>query len=65
MNKKELIDRITHVNRSATREFLAEFSERELGDYLRQFDFVGTRAVPRPTTMPDDRSATDRFDWSS
>jgi len=40
MTKKELIDRITTVNRRATREFLAEFSERELTDYVRQLHIL-------------------------
>ncbi len=41
MNKRELIDAITAVNPSATREFLLEFSERELSDYMRQLDSLG------------------------
>ncbi len=41
MNKIELIDAITSVNRSATRDFLAEFSERDLADYVRQLDSLG------------------------
>lgn len=36
MTKIELIDRISSVNRSATREFLSEFTNRELADYVRQ-----------------------------
>jgi len=34
MNKKELIRRICEINKSATPEFLANFSERELSAYL-------------------------------
>ncbi len=41
MTKRELIDRITSVNRSATRDFLAEFSERDLNDYMHQLDCLG------------------------
>ncbi len=44
MNKSELIDAITSVNRSATRDFLVEFSERELADYVRQL--AGSRSSP-------------------
>jgi len=41
VNKKELIDRITSINRAATREFLAEFSEHDLSDYVRHLDSLG------------------------
>jgi len=40
MNKKELIDRITSINATTTREFLAEFSEHDLHDYVRHLDNV-------------------------
>ena len=34
MSKRELIDYICKINRSAKPEFLATFSEEELNDYL-------------------------------
>jgi len=34
MDKKELIDRICEINRTAKPEFLAKFSEQELNAYL-------------------------------
>ena len=34
MSKRELIDCICEINRSAKPEFLAKFSEDDLGDYL-------------------------------
>lgn len=34
MDKKELIERICEINRTAKPEFLAKFSERELAAYL-------------------------------
>ncbi len=34
MSKRELIDCICEINRSARPEFLASFSEEELRDYL-------------------------------
>jgi len=34
MDKKELIESIREINRSATPEFLASFSEQELRRYL-------------------------------
>jgi hypothetical protein len=34
MSKRELIDYIREINRSAKPEFLANFSEEELGAYL-------------------------------
>ncbi len=40
MSKRELIDRIMDLNRSARREFLQAFSENELADYLRQLEAI-------------------------
>ncbi|MFC1764224.1 hypothetical protein ACFL6U_19390 [Planctomycetota bacterium] len=34
MNKRELIDCICEINRSARPEFLSKFTEDELNDYL-------------------------------
>lgn len=34
MNKRELIDRICEINKSAKPEFLANFSEEDLRTYL-------------------------------
>lgn len=34
MNKRELIDRICEINKTAKAEFLATFSEEELRNYL-------------------------------
>ena len=34
MSKRELIDCICEINKTARPEFLARFSERELKDYL-------------------------------
>ena len=34
MNKRELIECICEINRSATFEFLEGFSEKELAEYL-------------------------------
>jgi hypothetical protein len=34
MNKRELINDICEINRSASPEFLARFTEDELGEYL-------------------------------
>ena len=41
MSKRELIDRIMDINQSARREFLQEFTENELSDYLRQLESLG------------------------
>ncbi len=40
MSKRELIDRIMMLNRSARREFLQSFTENELADYLRQLESI-------------------------
>lgn len=45
MSKRELIDRIMQLNRSARREFLQGFNENELNDYLQQLEAVQS---PRP-----------------
>lgn len=41
MSKRDLIDRIIQLNRSAKRDFLQSFTEGELADYLRQLESVG------------------------
>ena len=40
MSKRELIDCIIRINRSARPEFLQAFTENELQDYLRQLEAV-------------------------
>ncbi len=40
MSKRELIDRIMTLNRSARREFLQSFTENELADYLHQLESI-------------------------
>lgn len=40
MSKAELIERIMHINHSARREFLEDFSQHELYDYLRQLESI-------------------------
>jgi hypothetical protein len=40
MSKRELIERIMQLNRSARRDFLLCFTENELADYLRQLEAV-------------------------
>jgi hypothetical protein len=42
MSKRELIDRIMQLNRSARLEFLQSFTENELADYLQQLESVCT-----------------------
>lgn len=54
MSKRELIDRIMKINRSARREFLQAFSENELADYLRQLEAV------QPVTMTYQARRSDR-----
>ena len=45
MNKRELIEQIMQLNRSARREFLESFSERELRDYLNQISAVDLTTI--------------------
>lgn len=42
MSKRELIDQITQLNRSAGAEFLADFTEAELQQYLANLEAVWT-----------------------
>ena len=46
MTKRELIDAITGINRSARPDFLADFNDDELSDYLAHLRVAGS---PRPT----------------
>lgn len=50
MTKREIIDEIIKLNPSASPQFLAGFSERELADYLGQLVGIsnGTRGAARP-----------------
>lgn len=41
MSKREIIERIILINRSAKTEFLQSFTETELADYLRQLESIG------------------------
>ena len=45
MSKRELIDYICEINKSAKTEFLADFSEKELTDYLNHLMEVDDLAV--------------------
>lgn len=52
MCKRDLIDRIMDLNRSARREFLQAFSENELADYLKQLEAVtGAPAMATAATV--------------
>ena len=42
ISKRELIERIMNLNRSARKEFLLAFTENELADYLRQLQSIET-----------------------
>ena len=62
MTKSELIDRISSINLSATREFLLEFTRRELADYMRQLQTLGLipgdEGVRADSVMESNRAAT-------
>ncbi len=52
MTKSELIDRIKQINHTARREFLLQFTEDELHDYLRQLESIRQpAAVPAAAQM--------------
>ena len=46
MSKRELIDRIRHLNRSARETFLQAFNEDELAAYLRQLESIKPKSEP-------------------
>ena len=48
MDKKELIDRICEINRTAKSEFLAKFSEQELNAYLEHLTQLDLAEVSVP-----------------
>ncbi|HUU84072.1 MAG TPA: hypothetical protein VM243_11270 [Phycisphaerae bacterium] len=52
MTKRETIDRIVARNPSARPEFLAEFTPRQLCDYLQQLESLDLSA---PRTVPPER----------
>lgn len=53
MSKRELINRIRQVNRSVRPEFLEQFSENELNDYLQQLEGLTDRVrFARPARAP-------------
>jgi hypothetical protein len=62
MGKKDLINAISAINKSASREFLAEFSMRELADYRRQLESLGMTASDFATPEPaEDLFEDDRI----
>jgi hypothetical protein len=48
MDKKELIDRICEINRTAKPEFLAKFSEQDLNAYLEHLTQLDLAEVSVP-----------------
>ena len=44
MTKRQLIDQITHINRSANPDFLARFDDVDLDDYLQHLKVI---QIPR------------------
>ena len=48
MTKRDIIDRIVELNRSARPEFLSRFTEADLLAYLRQLEAVATPRKDQP-----------------
>jgi len=57
MTKRQLIDEIMAVNRSADPEFLADFEDVELNRYLKRLRLVGTPRLTGHTPRYERRSA--------
>ena len=54
MTKRDAIDRIMRRNPSAKPEFLAEFSDQDLHDYLDQLESLDDRRPPQgPSREPE------------
>jgi len=53
MSKRELIDCITRINPTAKPEFLAQFDEQELADYLDHLIEAGAEPVAVATLQRD------------
>ncbi|MBN1344233.1 MAG: hypothetical protein JXQ73_16220 [Phycisphaerae bacterium] len=55
MTKRQIIDAIMRINRTARAEFLAEFSERELLEYLEHlrtvYDLPCHESLPQPALV--------------
>lgn len=45
MSKREIINRIMDLNRSARREFLQSFTENDLSDYLNQLESIDSDSM--------------------
>ena len=52
MTKRQIIDAIMRINRTARAEFLADFSERELLDYLEHLQTVYGLPSLEPSSQP-------------
>lgn len=59
MTKSQTIDGILRLNPSAKPEFLAQFSVKDLHDYLRQLEDV--QEEPSPCSEPEMDLVLDRF----
>ena len=52
MSKREIIDRIMRLNRSARPEFLADFKEEDLRAYMRNLEAVTRSAKGIASAKP-------------
>jgi len=57
MNKRDLIDRIMQLNRSARREFLESFSDKELDEYLAQLEAIDVSGLWAGEPVADSAAA--------
>ncbi len=58
MTKRDAIERIMQRNRSAKPEFLAEFSDRDLHDYLHQLESLDDRPPPQDPSLEPEPART-------
>lgn len=59
MTKQQLIDRITGLNQSAQPQFLAEFSEAELQQYLTNLESVWDDFTAQFVDVEDDAALAE------
>ena len=62
MTKRELIDQITHLNPTATPDFLAAFDDEQLFEYLLHLKWVVPATGPTYAAQPDRAAEAPLFE---
>jgi hypothetical protein len=59
MTKRELIDEITHLNPTARPDFLAEFGDEDLAEYLEHLKWLDEPALAQASAASRPDGSTD------